>query len=185
MRRSKPEERSLAGLPRLYEKYAGHDNNRDFYASNLAETRNMNRILYHEWFPQIVYNHHQTAPSGAIMFVPPFRSPFNHNVDALVQISTDLAGTLIHQRLIAEGKKGSVMRNGAGYSAWWNGGLRTTTYFHNMIGILTELWGSPNPGPIPFVASRQVPTGDLPLPADPGMWHARDSLEYEITANWA
>lgn len=185
MRRSKPEERSLAGLPRLYEKYAGHDNNRDFYASNLAETRNMNRILYHEWFPQIVYNHHQTAPSGAIMFVPPFRSPFNHNVDALVQISTDLAGTLIHQRLIAEGKKGSVMRNGAGYSAWWNGGLRTTTYFHNMIGILTELWGSPNPGPIPFVASRQVPTGDLPLPADPGMWHARDSLEYEITANYA
>jgi hypothetical protein len=185
MRRSKPEERSLAGLPRLYEKYAGHDNNRDFYASNLAETRNMNRILYHEWFPQIVYNHHQTAPSGAIMFVPPFRSPFNHNVDALVQISTDLAGTLIHQRLIAEGKKGSVMRNGAGYSAWWNGGLRTTTYFHNMIGILTELWGSPNPGPIPFIAARQVPTGDLPLPADPGMWHARDSLEYEITANWA
>lgn len=185
MRRPVPEERSLAGLPRLYEKYAGHDNNRDFYASNLAETRNMNRILYHEWFPQIVYNHHQTAPSGAIMFVPPFRSPFNHNVDALVQISTDLAGTLIHQRLIAEGKKGSVMRNGAGYSAWWNGGLRTTTYFHNMIGILTELWGSPNPGPIPFVASRQVPTGDLPLPADPGMWHARDSLEYEITANYA
>lgn len=185
MRRAKPEERSLAGVPRLYEKYAGHDNNRDFYASNLAETRNMNRILYHEWFPQIVYNHHQSAPSGTIMFVPPFRSPFNHNVDPLVQISTDLAGTLIHQRLIAEGKKGSVMRNGTNYSAWWNGGLRTTTYFHNMVGILTELWGSPNPGPIPFVASRQVPTGDLPFPADPGMWHARDSLEYEITANWA
>ncbi len=185
MRKPKPEERSLAGLPRLYEKYAGHDNNRDFYASNLAETRNMNRILYHEWFPQIVYNHHQSAPSGTVMFVPPFRSPFNHNVDPLVQISTDLAGTLIHQRLIAEGKKGSVMRNGTNYSAWWNGGLRTTTYFHNMIGILTELWGSPNPGPIPFVASRQVPTGDLPFPADPGMWHARDSLEYEITANWA
>ncbi len=185
MRKPEPSSRSLAGLPRLYEKYAGHDNNRDFYASNLAETRNMNRILYHEWFPQIVYNHHQSAPSGTVMFVPPFRSPFNHNVDPLVQISTDLAGTLIHQRLIAEGKKGSVMRNGTNYSAWWNGGLRTTTYFHNMIGILTELWGSPNPGPIPFVASRQVPTGDLPFPADPGMWHARDSLEYEITANWA
>ena len=185
MRKPEPSSRSLAGLPRLYEKYAGHDNNRDFYASNLAETRNMNRILYHEWFPQIVYNHHQSAPSGTVMFVPPFRSPFNHNVDPLVQISTDLAGTLIHQRLIAEGKKGSVMRNGTNYSAWWNGGLRTTTYFHNMIGILTELWGSPNPGPIPFVASRQVPTGDLPFPADPGMWHARDSLEYEITANYA
>ncbi|MBS1714583.1 MAG: peptidase [Armatimonadetes bacterium] len=185
MRRAKPEERSLIGVPRLYQKYAGHDNNRDFYASNLAETRNINRVLYREWFPQIVYNHHQSAPAGTMMFVPPFRSPFNHNVDALTQISTDLVGTAIHQRLIAEGKPGSVMRSGANYSAWWNGGLRTTTYFHNMVGILTELWGSPNPAQVPFRPERQVPTSDLPLPVTPGLWHARQSLEYEITANLA
>src|SRR5262245_50050546 len=64
MRNPTPEQRSLAGLPRLYQKYIGHDNNRDFFASTQAETRNINRVLYHEWFPQILDNHHHRDPEG-------------------------------------------------------------------------------------------------------------------------
>ena len=52
--------------------------------SNQAETQNMNRVLYREWFPQIVYNHHQTGPAGTVMFAPPFRDPFNYNFDPLI-----------------------------------------------------------------------------------------------------
>ena len=70
-----PEERESGGLPVLYHYYAGHDNNRDFYMGNLEETTNMLRVQYREWFPQIIYNHHQTGPQGTIMFVPPFRNP--------------------------------------------------------------------------------------------------------------
>jgi hypothetical protein len=84
MREADPEERSTGGLPRLYQKYVGHDNNRDFYASTQAETENMNRVMYTEWYPQIVYNHHQTGPAGTVMFAPPFRDPFNHNYDPLI-----------------------------------------------------------------------------------------------------
>src|ERR671914_2142882 len=51
-------------IPRLYQKYIGHDNNRDFFMSNQPETRNLNHVLYWEWFPQIVYNHHQSGPAG-------------------------------------------------------------------------------------------------------------------------
>lgn len=185
MRRSVPSERSAANLPVLYQKYAGHDNNRDFYQMNLAETRNINRILYEEWLPQVVYNHHQSSPAGTIMFIPPFRNPFNYHVDALVQNSTDLVGLHMHNRLIGEGKGGTVMRDGAGFSAWWNGGLRTTTYFHNMVGILTETWGSPNPAPLRFLPERQVPSIDLPKPIDMKTWHLKDSLAYEIGANYA
>lgn len=177
--------RSLEGVPVLYQKYAGHDNNRDFYASNLAETRNMNRIFYSEWYPQIVYNHHQSAPAGTIMFIPPFRNPFNYHVDPIAQIGIDTAGIHMHQRLIGKGMGGTVMRNGAPYSGWWNGGLRTTTYFHNMIGILTETWGSPNPTLPPFQRERQIPQGDIPKPLDIRQWHLKDSLAYEIEANFA
>ena len=78
------------------------------------------------------------------------------------------------------------MRGSTLYSTWWNGGLRTTTYFHNMIGILTETWGSPNPGPLPFVQRFQIPSTDVPFPVEAGkVWHLRDSLEYEISANFA
>lgn len=186
MRKSDPKSRSLSGLPYLYQKYCGHDNNRDFYANNMAETKNVNRILYSRWYPQVVYNHHQSAPTGTIMFSPPFRNPFNYNMDPMIEIGTDLVGTHLHQRLISEGKPGTAMRGSTLYSTWWNGGLRTTTYFHNMIGILTETWGSPNPAKLPFVEKFQIPTTDVPMPVKAGtMWHLRDSLEYEISANYA
>ncbi|MDX2066366.1 MAG: M14 family metallopeptidase [Fimbriimonadaceae bacterium] len=185
MRNPDPMSRSLSGLPRLYQKYAGHDNNRDFYAMNLAETRNMNAVLYEQWFPQIVYNHHQTAPAGTIMYIPPFRNPFNYHVDPIIQTGTDLVGLNMHQRLIRTGLGGTVMRDGASFSAWWNGGLRTTTYFHNMVGILTETWGSPNPAPLRFLADRQIPTTDLPMPINVRTWHLKDSLRYEVEANYA
>lgn len=185
MRRSDPKSRSLSGVPELYQKYAGHDNNRDFYASNLAETRNMNTLMYRRFFPQIVYNHHQSAPAGSIMFIPPFRTPFNYHLHPNSVVATDMVGLHMHQRMIAKGMGGTVMRNQTGYSTWWNGGLRTTTYFHNMIGILTETWGSPNPGPVPFIPAKQVPSSDNPMPVDAGMWHQRQSLAYEIEANYA
>lgn len=185
MRKSNPAERSLAGVPRLYEKYAGHDNNRDFYMNNTKESQNMSRVLYKEWHPHILYNHHQTAPGGTIMFIPPFRNPFNYHVDPIVQIGTDVVGMHMHQRLIGEGKGGTVMREGAGYSTWWNGGLRTTTYFHNMVGILTETYGSPNPGNVPFSNRFQVPNIDFPKPVDAGPWKLTQSLAYEVSANYA
>jgi hypothetical protein len=91
----------------------------------------------------------------------------------------------MHSRLVAEGKGGSAMRSGSNYSTWWNGGLRTVTYFHNMIGILTEIVGGPTPTSIAVVPGKQLPQGDWPMPAVPGPWHYRQSIEYEITNNRA
>jgi hypothetical protein len=180
-----PEERNSSGIPVLYHKYAGHDNNRDFYMGNLAETTNMLRVQYREWFPQIIYNHHQTGPQGTIMFAPPFRNPPNHFLDPLVMTTLDQVGSAMHHRFVQEGKGGTTMRSGANYSIWWNGGLRTTPYFHNAIGLLTETRGGPNPQEIPFVPGRQLATTDIPLPVEPGPLHFRTVIEYSQTANWA
>ena len=185
MRHDDPLERSSQGVPVLYNKYAGHDNNRDFYMASLAETENMNRVMYREWFPQIVYNHHQTGPQGTVMFAPPFRDPPNHNLDPIIITSLDQVGSAMHHRFVVEGKGGTTMRRGASYSTWWNGGLRTTPYFKNMIGLLTETIGHPTPIEIPFLPNRQIGHADLPMPVSPGRWHFRQSVDYSQTANRA
>ncbi len=185
MREKDETKRSLQGLPRLYNRYIGHDNNRDFYMSNMPETTNMNRQMFIEWFPEIVYNHHQTGPAGAVIFMPPFRDPFNYNLDPLIPLGIEAVGTAMHARLVSQGKGGSAMRTGANYSTWWNGGLRTIPYFHNMIGLLTEIIGDPTPMEVTLVASKQLPTGDWPLPIAPQKWHYRQSIDYELENNRA
>jgi hypothetical protein len=185
MREPDPTKRSTANLPRLYHKYIGHDNNRDFYMVTQPETEAITRIFYHEWFPQIIYNHHQTGPPGTVLFAPPFRDPFNYYVDPLVIVGIEQVGAAMHARFIAEGKPGATMRSGASYSTWWNGGLRTSAYFHNMIGILTETIGHPTPIEIPFIPERLLPRSDYPAPISPQRWHFRQSIEYALTANRA
>jgi len=131
--------------PRLWEKYIGHDNNRDFYMMNMKETQNITRQQYLVWLPQIIYNHHQAGPAGSVVAGPPFRDPFNYVYDPLLVTSIDAVGSAMNSRLNEEGKPGYTQRSGTEFSTWWNGGLRTATYFHNMVGLLTEIIGSPTP----------------------------------------
>src|SRR5262245_57748946 len=185
MREPDERRRSTSGLPRLYQKYIGHDNNRDFYMMNQPESENANRVMYREWYPVIMYNHHQTGPAGAVLFAPPFRDPFNYNFDPLVVLGIDMVGSAIHTRLAVEGKPGAVMRTGAPYSTLFNGGIRTTSYFHNQIGILTETIGNPTPVEIPFVLDMQLPRADVPNPIQPRTFHFNEAVEYSITNNYA
>ena len=185
MREADTLKRTTSRLPRLYHKYAGHDNNRDAYMGALPETQAMDSILFRAWYPQIMYNHHQTGPIGTVIFAPPFRDPFNYNFDPLVPMELDLVGAAMHSRFVAEGKAGATMRSGSGYSTWWNGGLRTTVYFHNMIGLLTEAIGNPTPIQIPLVPEKLLPRGDLPMPIQPQKWYFAQSIAYELTANRA
>ncbi len=185
MRKPTPTERSTGQIPRLYQKYVGHDNNRDFYAMNQPESTNMNRVLYREWYPQIMYNHHQTGPTGTVMFSPPFRDPFNYVYDPLVVNTLDQVGSAMHARFDAEGKPGVTTRSGSNYSTWWNGGLRTTAYFHNQVGLLTESIGNPTPEAIGFVPDRMLARGDYAAPIAPQTWHFRQSIDYSLTANYA
>ena len=185
LREKDPAKRQLRSLPRLYQKYIGHDNNRDFYMITQPETEAIARVMYLDWFPQIVYNHHQSGPVGTVLFCSPFRDPFNYVFDPLVPVGIELVGAAIHNRFVAEGKPGATMRSGASYSTWWNGGLRSTSYYHNMIGILTEMIGSPTPMEIPFLPEKQLPKNDLPYPVAPQKWHFRQSVEYSVTADMA
>lgn len=171
---------------RLYQKYVGHDNNRDFFMSTQKESQNINRQLYLEWIPQILYNHHQSGPAGTTLFCPPFRDPSSYLFDPMIMIGVDQVGSAMHARFAVEGKAGFTTREGANFSVWYNGGLRTTSYFHNMIGILTESAGSPTPMDIPFVPSRMLQSKTNPAPIAPQpKWHFSQAIDYSISANRA
>lgn len=185
MREPDPLKRTTGGIPRLYHKYVGHDNNRDSYMVAMPETENMSRQLYIEWMPQIMYNHHQVGPAGAIMWAPPFRYPANYNIDPLILAGVERVGMAIQERFVFEDKPGVTMKEGGPFSTWWNGGLRTTAYFHNIIGLLTETQGNPTPIDVQFIPSRILPDGDYFLPIAPQKWHFRQSIDYEVTANRA
>ncbi len=185
MRNSDTLKRSTSYLPRLYEKYIGHDNNRDFFMNNMSESRNMSRQQYIEWMPQVLYNHHQTGPPGTVVAGPPYRDPFNYVYDPLLITGIDALGAAMSSRLNAEGKPGYTMKGGSVYSTWWNGGLRTTAYYHNIIGLLTEIIGNPTPMSIPLVPQRLIPSSANPFPIIPQKWYFKNSIDYSISLNYA
>jgi hypothetical protein len=181
-------------LPVLYQKHAGHDNNRDWFMQNLPETRNVTRQLYQEWLPQILYNHHQSGQTSPRIWAPPMDDPVNPNMHPLVNRGISLLGVGIMQRLEQEGKRGA--QGYSTYSNWWNGGMRSTPCFHNVVGILTETASGRYATPVE-ISEKQLPArlgnGENamepstwnPSPWKGGAWRLRDQMDYMVTATMA
>jgi hypothetical protein len=88
-------------------------------------------------------------------------------------------------RFLHEDKPGVAMREGGPFSTWWCGGLRTTAYLQNMVGLLAETQGNPSPIQEPSVLSRIMPDGDDFVLVDPQTGLFRHSLSDSVTANLA
>src|SRR4051794_41048832 len=87
-----------SSAPSLYHSYIGHDNNRDWFMNNMPETKAVSEVLYNQWYPQIVYNHHQTSPSWTRIFIPPFADPVNPKIHPGVTTGVNLVGTAMASR---------------------------------------------------------------------------------------
>lgn len=176
----------------LYQEYVGHDNNRDWFMNNMQETKVISQALYREWFPQIVHNHHQTSPAWARIFIPPFRSPVNPNIHPGVTASVNLVGSAMANRFAVLGMPGAISTTN--FSMWWNGGMRTVPYFHNMVGILTETahatptprYYDPAKKPATVAGLRTDGTEIFyPMPWEGGESHFRDAVDYTLEASIA
>jgi hypothetical protein len=130
--------------PELYHHYVGHDNNRDFFMNNMPESKAVAQVVYNEWYPQIVYNQHQSSPGYARIVIPPYSDPVNPIIHPGVTTGLNEIGSAMGNRFALEKMPGAIAD--VGFSMWWNGGMRTVPYFHNMIGILTET-GHDSPSP--------------------------------------
>ncbi|HEX5520074.1 MAG TPA: M14 metallopeptidase family protein, partial [Longimicrobiaceae bacterium] len=175
-----------APMPWLYHHYTGHDNNRDFFMITQPETQAVSRVLYEQWFPQVVWDVHQMGNQGARFFIPPFADPLNPNLDPLVVRMTNLVGVQMAAELTAAGKTG--VSHQQTFDLWWHGGGRTVPARHNMVGILSEAASANYGDPITQNADslRQPELGSMfPEPWAGGRWSPRDIVEYELIAGRA
>jgi hypothetical protein len=126
-----------APLPWLYHPYTGHDNNRDAYMFTQIETRLIGRVLYQEWFPEVWLDMHQMGSGGPRIFVMPAMDPINPNVDPLIYRYAGILGFAQAAALERAGKSGVITDDM--YTYWWEGAMGWAGWWHNMIGMLTEV----------------------------------------------
>ena len=180
-------------MPWLYHHYVGHDNNRDFYMLSQKETKVVNDVLYHRWFPQSFLDEHQMGSTGPRMFVPPQTDPLNDEVHSLVFRQADVLGTNMSFRL-EQNEKTGVGHNMI-FDSYWPGGTRNTAWWKNVTGLLTEVASVRIASPI-FIDPGELRGGgkgfpeygrrsNFPSPWPGGWWRLRDIVEYELVATWA
>ena len=177
-------------IPWLYHKYTGHDNNRDWFMLTQMETQHLTRVLYEEWFPEVVYDVHEMSYRGPRFVIPPYFEPVNPNIPPLLQRTLSLIGAQLAFDLTSEGFTGVL--SSAVYDTWWHGGFRTVPYRHNMVGILTEAARVEIATPIfqPHHTLKGYRRGldaytlrtNFPEPWPGGWWRLRNIVEYEKAA---
>lgn len=177
----------VSPIPWLYHKYAGHDNNRDSFVSNLIETKNMNIATSKVWFPHILYNQHQTAPFPARIWIPPDAEPTNPNIHPIIVRWKNLIGAAMGKAFDEASQPGAISR--VHFDTWYPGYATQVVDGHNTISILTEtqLYRYATPQ---FYRLRDFPREhqDLtkgvfyPSPWLGGWWRIGDAVEYNWTA---
>ncbi|PIE22057.1 MAG: hypothetical protein CSA62_14225 [Planctomycetota bacterium] len=191
--RRKKAGKARARLPWLYQKWAGHDNNRDWFMLNLPETRVITRQIYERIRPTVLLDMHQMGGSGPRFFVPPYADPINPNIDPVLTQALNLLGTRIAHDMTLHGCKGVV--TSTVFDNWWNGGNRNVPFRHNILGILTECananLGDPvivNPKKLRGRGNRlpeHIAMMNHPDPWTGGKWGLGEILRYHRQAAWS
>ncbi|MEI6666854.1 MAG: M14 metallopeptidase family protein [Acidobacteriota bacterium] len=179
--------------PWLYHKYAGHDNNRDAFQTNLVESQYMAKILFTDWIPQAYVDHHHMGSYGARIYVPPYADPIRPAADPLLWRELSWYGAHIAYKEEESGMSGIL--NMAQYSGWGHFGFHWITPFHNIAGMLTESASAKLATPV-FIQPEQLQGGarnlpvyeaqtTFPNPWPGGWWRLRDVIERQKISAWA
>jgi hypothetical protein len=124
-------------MPWLYHHYIGHDNNRDMYMFTQKESQLTAKLLWHDWFPAVWLDEHQMGSTGARIFVMPATDPINPNVHPLIYRWNGIFGQAQAAALEAAGKEGIIYNST--YTNFWQGAMAWSGWWHNQVGMLTEV----------------------------------------------
>jgi ribosomal protein S18 acetylase RimI-like enzyme len=178
----------LSGLPRLYQEYVGHDNNRDAYMLNMIESRAIEHT-WRQWEPQIIYVHHQSGPFPTRIWLPPFSEPVGVDAPFVISREVNMIGMAIAKGLEEHGQVGAT-HMGTAFDAWYPGYVDYAPNFKNIASFWTET------ALYQYATPHEYTVGDFPpnmrdlrpqslyaSPWPPGMWRLRDAVEYMETAS--
>ncbi len=178
----------VAPLPRLYQEYVGHDNNRDGYMLNMIESRVMEHA-WREWEPQVIHVHHQTAPFPARIWLPPFAEPIASRVPHLLSREVNMIGMAMAKGLEERGQVGAT-HMGTGFDAWYPGYIDYKPMLQNIASFWTETalyqYATPRfytPQDFPADMRDLRPQSLYSSPWTGGWWRLRDAVEYMETAS--
>jgi hypothetical protein len=147
-------------IPYLYHPYVGHDNNRDMYMFTQKESQHTAQLLWHDWFPSVWLDEHQQGSNGPRIFTMPATDPINMNVHPLIYRWNGILGQSQAAALEAAGKEGIIYNST--YTNFWEGAMAWSGWWHNQVGLLTEVASARVAAPID--QQRAVPG----RPAAPG-----------------
>ncbi len=174
--------------PELWQKYVGHDNNRDWYIFTQPETRAVISELQNAWHPQIVYDVHQQGAYSSRIFVPPWMDPIEPNIDAVVAQEQNMIGTSMAVDLTAAGQKGVSIHSS--YDFW--SPARHYQSFHAGLRILTESASARLASPINVKFAdldrealgydAQQRSWNFLEPWPGGTWRIRDIIDEQLIA---
>ncbi len=174
----------------LYEKYVGHDNNRDSYMLNVVESRVIQRT-WREWEPDVIYVQHQSSPFPTRIWIPPFADPVGLRVPPIMAREVNAIGTRIAERLDANGMPGAVSQLET-YDAWYPGYIDYMPMYQNIPSWWTETQGGNCATPrtstvadLPPDYAELRPTSLYSSPWAQGKWGLRDAVNYMVTADIA
>jgi hypothetical protein len=180
----------VAPLPRLYQEYVGHDNNRDAYMLNMIESRVV-AAAWQEWEPQIIYTQHQTAPFPTRIWLPPFAEPIGSRVHPLMSRTVNSIGMLMAQALEERGRVGAT-HMGTGFDAWYPGYVDYLPMLRNVAAFWTETALYRYATPLFYAVSdfpedkRALRSESLyPSPWRGGWWRLRDAVDYMLITSVA
>src|SRR5215813_12106167 len=160
-------------LPWLYHPYIGHDNNRDMYMFTQKESQLTAQLLWHDWFPSVWLDEHQMGSNGARIFVMPATDPINQNVHPLVYRWNGIFGQAQAAALEAEGKDGIIYNST--YTNFWQGAMAWSGWWHNQVGLLTEVASARVASPIE--QRRAQPGQSPPAASEDFQQQARRQME--------
>jgi hypothetical protein len=175
----------------LYQKYIGHDNNRDSYMLNVVESRVIQKV-WREWEPDIIYVHHQSSPEPTRMWIPPFADPVGLRAPPIPARTISTIGTYIAQELDAHGQPGGVHAL-ATFDAYYPGYIDYMPVYQNIPAWWTETQGGGCATPKAIGRPENFPAEYRDLepralylsPWTGGPWNLRNAVDYMVTASRA